>query len=155
MEALDASIGRVPGLMRWPARIKPGQTSQQVVISMDWLPTLLAATGTAADPAYPPDGANLLPVLLGEQGVQQRSLYWRYKANAQCVLCDGDWKYLKIRNQEFLFNLAEREPERLAVLRAQWERWDAGMLPISADVRTHGVGGRVQADKYSPEANES
>lgn len=52
-------------------------------------------------------------------------------------------------------NLAQRDPERRAALRAQWERWDAGMLPIGADVRTHGVGGRVQADKYSPEANVS
>ncbi|MTW13558.1 sulfatase-like hydrolase/transferase [Pseudoduganella eburnea] len=161
-ELLEGGI-RVPGLVRWPARIKPGQVSQQVAISMDWLPTLLAAAGTAPDPAYPPDGANLLPVLLGEQGVQPRSLYWRYKANAQRALRDGDWKYLKIREQEFLFNLAldqreranlaQREPERLAALRAQWERWDAGMLPISADVRTYGVSGRVQADKYGPESN--
>lgn len=162
-ELLEGGI-RVPGLVRWPARIKPGQVSQQVAISMDWLPTLLAAAGSAPDPAYPPDGANLLPVLLGEQGVQTRSLYWRYKANAQRALRDGDWKYLKIRNQEFLFNLAgdqreranlaQREPERLAALRTQWEKWDADMLPIGADVRTHGVGGRVQADKYSPESND-
>jgi len=161
-ELLEGGI-RVPGLVRWPARIKAGQTSQQVAISMDWLPTLLAAAGTAPDPAYQPDGVNLLPVLLGGQGVQPRSLYWRYKANAQRALRDGDWKYLKIHDQEFLFNLAadqreranlaQREPERLAALRAQWERWDAGMLPISADVRTYGTSGRVQADKYSPDAN--
>jgi len=161
-ELLEGGI-RVPGLVRWPARIKPGQVSQQVAISMDWLPTLLAAAGAAPDPAYPPDGANLLPVLLGEQAVQPRSLYWRYKANAQRALRDGDWKYLKIHSQEFLFNLAAdqreranlaaREPGRLSALRAQWERWEAGMLPISADVRTYGASGRVQADKYSPDAN--
>ena len=32
---------------------------------MDWLPTLLAAAGAAPDPAFPPDGINLLPVLTG------------------------------------------------------------------------------------------
>lgn len=163
-ELLEGGI-RVPGLVRWPSRIKPGQVSQQVAISMDWLPTLLAAAGAAPDPAYPPDGVNLLPVLLGEQGVQPRTLYWRYKSNAQRALREGDWKYLKIRGQEFLFNLAsdqreranlaQREPQRLAQLRAQWESWNAGMLPITGDVRTHGVGGRAQADKYSPEGNES
>ena len=45
----------------WPATIPQGRTSDQVTISMDWLPTLLAAAGTAPDPAYPPDGINLLP----------------------------------------------------------------------------------------------
>ena len=30
---------------------------------MDWMPTLLAAAGAQPDPAYPPDGINLLPVL--------------------------------------------------------------------------------------------
>jgi arylsulfatase A-like enzyme len=56
---------RIPMLIAWPARIAPGRTSDQVAISMDWLPTLLAAAGTALDPGYPPDGMNLLPVLTG------------------------------------------------------------------------------------------
>ena len=49
---------------------------------MDWLPTLLAAAGTAPDPAFPPDGINLLPVLAGAAPVRA-DLFWRYKANAQ------------------------------------------------------------------------
>ena len=48
---------------RWPAALPQGRTTEQVAISMDWLPTLLAAAGAAPDPAYPPDGMNLLPVL--------------------------------------------------------------------------------------------
>src|SRR6202030_1127720 len=55
----------IPTVIAWPPRIAPGRTSDQVAITMDWLPTLLAAAGTAPDPGYPPDGMNLLAALTG------------------------------------------------------------------------------------------
>jgi hypothetical protein len=64
-------------------------------ISMDWLPTLLAAAGAPSDPAYPPDGINLLPFLIAGAVPIPRKLFWRYKANAQHAARDGDMKYLK------------------------------------------------------------
>ena len=36
---------RVPWLMRWPSKIKPGSVSNEIVSHHDWLPTLLAAAG--------------------------------------------------------------------------------------------------------------
>ena len=38
-----------PALICWPDRIPAGRTSEQVMITMDWLPTLLDAAGTAPD----------------------------------------------------------------------------------------------------------
>src|SRR5438046_7411552 len=61
-ELLEGGL-RIPMVIAWPARIAPGRTSDQVAISMDWLPTLLAAAGAASDPAFPPDGMDLLPGL--------------------------------------------------------------------------------------------
>ncbi|MGV7209927.1 sulfatase [Oxalobacteraceae bacterium A2-2] len=163
-ELLEGGI-RVPAIVRWPAAIKPGQVSDQVAISMDWLPTLLAAAGGAPDPAYPTDGINLLPQLLGKEGKVERTLLWRYKANAQRAIRSGDWKYLKIGGNEFLFdvakdqreraNLAKRHPEVFARLKEQWGQWNQQMLPITADVRTHGVSGKVQADRYGIPASGS
>ena len=46
-ELLEGGL-RIPAVIRWPARIAAGGVSDQVMISMDWLPTLLAA------PAPPP-----------------------------------------------------------------------------------------------------
>ena len=63
-ELLEGGI-RVPTLLRLPARIAP-QVSDQVTATMDWLPTLLAAAGVTPDGNYPPDGENILPVLLGD-----------------------------------------------------------------------------------------
>ena len=95
---------------------------------MDWLPTLLAAAGGAPDPAYPPDGQNLLPVLTGQRAPAERTLFWRYKANAQRAVRSGNWKYLRINGNEFLFdvavdqreraNLAQRHPDVFAQLKA-------------------------------------
>src|SRR5262249_17634754 len=38
---------RVPCMIRWPGRIKPGSISNEMVSGLDWCPTLLAAAGDA------------------------------------------------------------------------------------------------------------
>lgn len=156
-ELLEGGL-RIPALVRWPARIKPARTSEQVIITMDWLPTLLAAAGAAPDPAYPSDGDNLLPILLGSAAAAPRTLFWRYKANAQRAVRSGDWKYLQIGGNEFLFdvavdqreraNLAQRQPQELARLKARWEEWNTQMLPITAEVYSQDVKPKDQADHY-------
>src|SRR5438876_4065231 len=57
-ELLEGGI-RVPAVVRWPGRIPPGVVSEQVMITMDWMPTLLAAAGTSPDVGYPSDGEDL------------------------------------------------------------------------------------------------
>ena len=137
-ELLEGGL-RIPMLLRWPAQVRPGGVAQQVAISMDWLPTLLAAAGSVPDPAYPSDGMNLLPGLLQGAADSPRKLFWRYKANAQRAARDGDWKILKINENTFLFNVKEDPMER-ANLRerhrdiydrmvAGWNEWDSAMLP--------------------------
>jgi arylsulfatase A-like enzyme len=162
-ELLEGGI-RVPAIVRWPHRLGAGKVTEQVAISMDWLPTLLAAAGTAPDPAYPPDGQDLMPVLTGQRAPGERTLFWRYKANAQRAVRSGNWKSLRINGNEFLFdvtvdqreraNLAQRHPDVFARLKGEWEKWNAGMLAITPDVRTHGVNGKVQADHYHAEGTD-
>jgi hypothetical protein len=33
-------------------------------------------------------------------------------------------------------------------VKGEWEAWNAAMLAITPEVRTHGVNGKVQADHY-------
>jgi arylsulfatase A-like enzyme len=134
---------RVPLIVRWPGHIKASSTSQQVMVSMDFMPTLLGAAGLAPDPAYPSDGANLLATLLGSAPLQPRSLYWRFKGNQQAAHRDGDLKYVKVGSKEHLFNvvedareraeLKEKMPEQFARLKAAYAAWDASMLPYPAE----------------------
>lgn len=155
-ELLEGGI-RVPTLVRWPARLRPA-VSEQVCITMDWLPTLLAATGARADASYPPDGDNLLPVLTGQRSTYDRTLFWRYKMNEQRAMRRGALKYLRLAGNEYLFdvandpreraNLAALRPDELNSLREAWEQWNTQMLPITPDVFTSGPNAR-QADHYT------
>jgi arylsulfatase A-like enzyme len=159
-ELLEGGL-RIPAIISWPGRIARGVTNDQVAISMDWLPTLLAAAGTAPDPAYPPDGMNLLPVLTGNAPPTPRKLFWRYKHNAQAAMRDGDFKYLKILGNTFLFNVAEDPMERANLkdrrkdiydrLAAEWSAWNATMLPLRADSVTNGFTGGQLADHFGVE----
>jgi arylsulfatase A-like enzyme len=137
-ELLEGGL-RIPAIISWPARLPKNRTSEQVAISMDWLPTLLAAAGTSPDPKFPSDGMNLLPELIQSSGPLSRKLFWRYKANAQHAVRDGDLKYLKIADNTFLFNVADDPMERanlkdrrqdvFEALAAEWNSWNATMLP--------------------------
>ena len=108
-------------------------------MSMDWLPTLLAAAGTAPDPKYPSDGINLLPALTQGAAPVSRKVYWRYNGNSQRALRDGDIKWLKIRENTFLFdvvqdpleraNLKDRQPDLYRRMVEDYEKWNAAMLP--------------------------
>ncbi len=141
-ELLEGGI-RLPFFLRWPGQVRAGSRSVHVHISMDWLPTLLAAAGTKPHPDYPSDGINLLDVVQGHGKPVPRALYWRYKASEQAALREGDWKYIKIGKHEQLFNLAadEREraelakvePERFKAMQEKWLTWNAAMLPYPDD----------------------
>ncbi len=156
-ELLEGGL-RIPSIMTWPGHIPGGRTSDQVMISMDWLPTLLAAAGAPADPAYPVDGINLLPFLTGTEVPVSRTLYWRYKANAQRAIRDGDLKFLKILQNTFLFNLADdpleranlkdRQPQDFHRLERLWYEWNSTMLPEIEESNTGGFDGKNLADHY-------
>jgi len=154
-ELLEGGL-RIPVIVSWPARIPQGRTIDQVAITMDWMPTLLAAAGVSPDPAFPPDGINLLPMLTQNAAPVERRLFWRYKANAQRAARDGDFKYLKILENTFLFNVVEDPMERANLkerrrdiydrLVAEWREWNATMLPEIDESFTENFTGDQLAD---------
>jgi arylsulfatase A-like enzyme len=156
-ELLEGGL-RIPAIVRWPGRVAAGSVSEQVMISMDWMPTLLAAAGTQMDSAYPPDGENLLPTLTSRPAPHPRKLYWRYKAGTQRAIRDGDWKYLRIAGNEFLFdvvkdqreraNYKEREKDVFARLKADWDAWNSTILPERSAPATYTNAGELLADHY-------
>ena len=149
---------RIPMVMAWPARIASGRTSDQVAIHMDWLPTLLAAAGTAPDTGYVPDGMDLLPGLTGNAAPVDRKLFWRFKGKWQRAARIGDYKFLKILDNTFLFNVVEDPLERANLkerhkdvydrIVAEWQAWNASMLPEIAESFTNSFTGEELADHY-------
>jgi len=146
MDLTEGGI-RVPWIAHWPAVIAAGHTSGQHCLTMDWTATILEAAGVAAHPDHPLDGVSLLPVLRDPSSTFARPMFWRMKHRDQRALRDGRWKYLKVDEHEYLFdvardereraNRARREPQRLAAMRDAWLAWNATMPAVPDDAGVH------------------
>ena len=155
-ELLEGGI-RIPAIVRWPGRVRAGSVSDAQIMSMDWLPTLLAAAGIRPAPSYPTDGLDITIALGGAQ-LPQRTLFWRYRAHAQQACRRGDWKYLKIDANKFLFNVSQdpleranlknREPARFGALERAWQSWNSSMLPLDPKSNTFGFDASELADHF-------
>jgi len=143
-------------IVRWPGVTQPGSTSEEEIVSMDWLPTFVAAGGGKQDPAYPSDGVDILPAIKGEK-LPERALFWRYTNKGQKAALRGRWKYLEISGNSFLFdifadpleraNLKDREPEKFKELEAAFAEWNKGML-FDPKAPSYGFTGRQLADHF-------
>ncbi|QRY66283.1 arylsulfatase (plasmid) [Ensifer sp. PDNC004] len=99
---------RVPAMIRWPGKIKPG-VSNEMFSGLDWFPTLLAAAGdkdvkerllkgTDLDGKtfkVHLDGYNQLPYLTGEQPTGARKEFYYFNDDAKLVgMRSENWKFV-------------------------------------------------------------
>jgi arylsulfatase A-like enzyme len=128
---------RVPFLAQWKGRIPAGQTDDRPVISLDILPTALAAAGVTAPADAKVEGVNLLPFLTGEKTeAPHKALFWRF--GVQRAVRMGDWKLLDQGSGAKLHHLkndiSEKvdlsaiEPEKLKELEAAYREWNAANI---------------------------
>jgi arylsulfatase A-like enzyme len=82
---------RVPFIVRWPGRVKPG-VSGALVCQVDLTASLAELTGQAFDKATAPDSVNVLPALLGESTKGRDELVEHAGALS---LRQGNWKYIQ------------------------------------------------------------
>jgi arylsulfatase A-like enzyme len=132
---------RVPAIAWWPGTIPAGKTTDQLAITFDLMPTMLAAAGLKLPTARKLDGINLLPILKGEHSTIERTLVWNGKAVRQ-----GDWKLMlngKGGDKVALFNLekdlaetanlADQHPDKVKQMQSVLKEWqidiDATMTP--------------------------
>jgi arylsulfatase A-like enzyme len=101
---------RVPCMIRWPGKIKPGSVSNEIVSGHDWLPTFLAVAGEpdvqekllkgheAAGKTFKVhlDGFNQLPYLTGEVDKSPRRGFFYFND-------DGDLVALRAENWKVVF----------------------------------------------------
>jgi arylsulfatase A-like enzyme len=142
MDLTEGGI-RVPWIAHWPSTIPAGSVSGQHCMTMDWSATLLELGGGRPHPEYPLDGVSLAAVLKNPALTFDRPLFWRMNHRNQAAMRLGDWKYLKVDDNEYLFNLsadereranlAGRQPERFQSMRDAWLRWNESVPPIPED----------------------
>ena len=110
---------RVPFLVRWPGKIKPGTESKTPIMAIDLYPTMLELAGIRNIEKhlgdYPIDGKSIVSELFGNQSkeLEDRAIYWHfpaylkgnptytgtrdypdYRAQPVSVIRKGDWKLM-------------------------------------------------------------
>jgi len=112
---------RVPAMVRWPGKIKPGTVSNGIMSHIDWMPTLLAAAGDpdikeklkkghkagAKNFKVHLDGYNFLPYLTGKEQKSPRKEFFYFSD-------DGDLTALRYDNWKVVF-AQQRAPGTMLV----------------------------------------
>lgn len=119
---------RVPVIVRAPGVTKPGHESNEVVISTDFMPTILDLADLPPIPDQHQDGISLVPALSGEK-LDRDTVYWHYPhygnqgGRPGSVLRQGPWKLIDWHGDTELelYNLREDvgEQENLANVHTQ------------------------------------
>lgn len=138
-EKRDAYEGgiRVPMIVRYPGKIKPGQKSNLAWYFADVMPTLAEIANVPAPANI--DGVSVLPTIMGnEQDLSERYLYWEfYQKEGWRAVRFGNWKAIQqgmnkeIRQAIELYdlsqdigettNIADQHPEIIEKVEAMFE----------------------------------
>jgi arylsulfatase A-like enzyme len=111
---------RVPMIVRWPGKVKPGTLCDTPVISMDFYPTFLELAGLKPG-KQPIDGENLLPLFKQSGELKRKAIYFHYPNYAWhmdnrlgSVIREGNWKLIRNYddNSLELYNLPEDLSEK-------------------------------------------
>ncbi len=132
---------RVPLIVSWPGKIKPGSTCDVPVTSVDFFPTLVELAGIAPSDYPQQEGESLLPLISLESGFPERAIYWHFPHHRKeglsmgAAIREGDWKLVKEfeTDELFLFNLREdlgeennlslQDPDKANYLLNKLEKW--------------------------------
>ncbi len=87
---------RVPFIVRWPGKVKPGTTSAQLTSLTDVMATVAAIIGARLPDNAAEDSFNLLPALLGEAAAPIRPylLTQAFSGARTLSIRRGPWKFL-------------------------------------------------------------
>ena len=141
---------RVPGAISWPGVIPAGKSFDEPVASIDFMPTILEATGTPLPKNQPTDGISLLNHIKTGAPLKRNALYWHFpcyigKGEPMSLLRSGDYKLIqKFAGPTFeLYNvkkdpseetdLAKTEPAKLEELKKLLFAWQKETGAFLAD----------------------
>lgn len=133
---------RVPAIVSYPSNLPQGETRDQIVTAMDWLPTVMDLCGIEKKKNAPKlDGHSLLPILRSKELQSGYKGILHFQWHTQWTVRKGDWKLIgRDGNKNFaLHRLTDEEPERknyakekpelVARLFEMHEKWSAEVKP--------------------------
>ena len=110
---------RVPAIISWPEKISGNRVNNEVVHSIDIVPTVLSICSEKELPPYL-EGIDILPSLTGNDVLPERNLYW--KLGSQWAVRKGDWKLIGL----------PRDPSGKGKLNAEKDRLFLSNLAIDS-----------------------
>ena len=89
---------RVPMIVRWPGKVKPGTTSRQLFGNVDMLATVAALTGQELDKEQQANSFNMLPAFVGDPSEPIRDhLLLAPNSGDHMSVRKGKWMYIPAR----------------------------------------------------------
>ena len=130
-ETLEGGI-RVPFLVKWTGHLPAGKVDDRIAITLDVLPTALAAAGAPMPAGL--DGVNLLPFVNGKTGAIHESLFWRF--GPRNAARSGQWKmqwnegerrklYDLSKDVTESTDVTSANPDVAKKMSADWDAWNA------------------------------
>ena len=83
---------RVPFLVRWPGKIEPGSTSNQLVCLTDFIATCSEMLSQALPDNASEDSVSFLPALLGQNSTRQRKSIVHHSIQGKFAIREERWK---------------------------------------------------------------
>ena len=132
---------RVPFTMQWPKRIKPGTIYDKPIIALDVFATVASAASAEKYIRNDIDGVDLLPYITGEKsGLPHKYLYWQNPDKDIDVVRDERYKYIRIKEDEYIFDLKNDISEETNIidsskpiydrLKSQFKEWEKEMIDL-------------------------
>ncbi len=115
---------KMPLIVRWPGKVKPGSRSKAMVQNIDYAPTFLEAAGLTTD--WDVDGISLMPLLTNGGATPQDwrdTIYYRYIDGGHGVA-----QHSAIRTDNFKLLYFDR-PRSEAEKQSRWELYDLNNDP--------------------------
>ena len=138
---------RVPLIVRWPGKIKPGTTSDALVSSVDFMQSFMEVAGVATKQVNELDGISMIPAFKNKR-LNREKLFWHYphyhKGSGMVPASAMRWKNYKLiewheqmlKNEEGQIelydlsndigekiNLVDEIPEIATMMRKELHNW--------------------------------
>ncbi|MCO8125257.1 sulfatase [Stieleria sp. TO1_6] len=123
---------RVPLIVKWPGKVRPGTTSEVQVNGTDHYPTLLDIAGATPRPEQHVDGRSYLRALQGESYQREPMFWYKWQARPDSTgdtralsIIDGRYKLIQWIDEDLVelfdldedvgeqVNLADKQPQRV------------------------------------------
>ena len=135
----------MPAIAWWPGYIKAGSTSDELIVGMDLLPTIMDIVGIDIPEQRKLDGISIKHHLLDQADLPDRHVFFGYEPKLGTAMRDGHWKmqtkgdvvelYDLSRDIKETTNVADMRVNRTKEMKAAIEKWKLEVTPQAAPQR--------------------